>query len=89
MLDGSSYTYWHVSDKNSVRLPDYQKMDLAVNYNWLGKATDMIFTFSIFNVLNHSNIWYKKYQISSSDITVTDVKYLGFTPNVSVTIKFK
>ncbi len=89
LLDRSTFTYWHVSDKNSLRLPDYQKMDIAVNYNWQGKVIDKIFTLSIFNALNHTNIWYKKYQISNSDITVTDVKYLGFTPNISVTIKFK
>jgi ferric enterobactin receptor len=89
LLDGSTYTYWHVSDKNSMRLPNYQKLDLALSYNWLGKVTDKIFSLSIFNAYNHTNIWYKKYQISDTDITVTDVKYLGFTPNISITIKFK
>ncbi|MEI7423188.1 MAG: TonB-dependent receptor [Prolixibacteraceae bacterium] len=89
LLDGSTYTYWHVSDKNSVRLPDYHKLDLAISYNLAGIVADKTFTLSVFNVYNHENIWYKKYQISDTDITVTDVKYLGFTPNVSLTIKFK
>ena len=89
LLDGSTYTYWHVSDKNAIRLPDYHKLDLAVTYNLIGRLTDEAFTLSVFNVYNHTNIWYKKYQISENDITVMDIKYLGFTPNISFAIKFK
>lgn len=89
LLDGSAYTYWHVSDKNAVRLPDYQRLDFAVSYNLMGEVADKVFTLSVFNVYNHTNLWYKKYQISETDITITDVKYLGFTPNISFTIKFK
>lgn len=89
LLDGSSYAYYHVSEKNSLRLPDYQKLDIAVSYNWSGDAADKTLSLSIFNVYNHTNIWYKKYTISENDVTVTNVDYLGFTPNVSFTIKFK
>ena len=89
MLDGSKYEYIHVSDKNSLRLPDYHKLDLSVSYNWSGTVADKILSLSIFNVYNHKNIWYKKYDIQEDEISVTNVNYLGFTPNVSFTIKFK
>jgi hypothetical protein len=89
MLDGSKYEYIHVSDKYSLRLPDYHKLDLSVSYNWSGIMADKTLSLSIFNVYNHKNIWYKKYDIQEDEISVTNVNYLGFTPNVSFTIKFK
>lgn len=89
MLDGSKYEYIHVSDKNSLRLPDYHKLDVAVSYNWSGPMADKTLSLSIFNVYNHTNIWYKKYDIQEDEISVTNVNYLGFTPNISFTIKFK
>jgi outer membrane receptor for Fe3+-dicitrate len=89
MLDGSTYEYIHVSDKHSLRLPDYNKLDLSVSYNWAGTIADKTLSLSIFNVYNHKNIWYKKYNIQEDEISVTNVNYLGFTPNISLTIKFK
>lgn len=89
MLDGSTYEYIHVSDKHSLRLPDYNKLDLSVSYNWAGTVADKTLSLSIFNVYNHKNIWYKKYDIQEDEVSVTNVNYLGFTPNVSLTIKFK
>jgi hypothetical protein len=89
LLDGSVYNYIHVSDKNSMRLPDYHKLDLAASYNLIGKKFDTTFSFSIFNAYNHKNIWYRKYDISEDEVTVTDVNYLGITPNISVSLKLK
>jgi ferric enterobactin receptor len=89
LLDGSVYNYIHISDKNSIRLPEYQKLDFACTYNWIGIKADKIISLSIFNVLNHKNIWYKKYEISEDNVTVTNVNYLGFTPNLSFTVNFK
>jgi ferric enterobactin receptor len=89
LLDGSKYNYIHVSDKNSLRLPDYHKMDLSASYNWIGKEADKTLSVSIFNVYNRKNIWYKEFDIQENVMNVTDVTYLGFTPNISFTIRFK
>lgn len=89
LLDGSKYEYIHVSEKNSVRLPDYHKLDLSVSYNWSSALGSETLSLSIFNVYNHKNIWYKKYEIAEDNVTVTNVNYLGFTPNISFTINFK
>jgi ferric enterobactin receptor len=89
LLDGSANIYVHVSEKNSLRLPDYHKMDLSASYNWKGKVADKIFSLSIFNVYNRKNIWYKEFSIQENVMTVTDVTYLGITPNFTFTIRFK
>ena len=89
LLDGSTYNYIHVSDKNSVRLPDYHRLDLSLSYTWQGIKVDKSLSLSVFNVYNHTNIWYKEYSISEDQVTVTNVNYLGFTPNVSFSIRLK
>ena len=89
LLDGSKYNYIHVSDKNSLRLPDYHKIDLSASYNWPGKIADKTLSLSVFNVYNRKNIWYKEFDIQENVMTVTDVTYLGFTPNLTFTIRFK
>ncbi len=89
LLDGSTYNYIHVSDKNSLRLPDYHRLDLSLSYTWQGIKADKSISLSVFNVYNHTNIWYKEYTISEDQVTVTYVNYLGFTPNVSFSIRLK
>ena len=88
LLDGSESTYVHVGDKNAYRLPDYHKLDVSAAYNWLGKNTENTLAFSFFNVYNRTNVWYKKFEIEDGEMFVTDVNLLGFTPNVSYTLKF-
>jgi hypothetical protein len=89
MLDGSVYSFIHVSDKNSLRLPDYHRMDISASYTWKGAVADKTLSFSIFNVYNRTNIWYKEFAIQDNEMNVTNVNYLGFTPNISFTIRFK
>jgi ferric enterobactin receptor len=89
LLDGSIYNYIHVSEKNSLRLPSYHKMDLSASYNWIGKVADKTLSLSIFNVYNRKNIWYKEFDIQENVMIVTNVTYLGFTPNLTFTIRFK
>jgi ferric enterobactin receptor len=89
LLDGSIYNYIHVSEKNSLRLPSYHKMDLSASYNFIGKVADKTLSLSIFNVYNRKNIWYKEFDIQENVMTVTNVTYLGFTPNLTFTIRFK
>jgi len=88
LLDGSVYNYIHVSEKNSYRLPDYHRLDISVSYNWRGHYTENMISFSIFNLYNRKNVWYKEFEIYENDVIVTDMNLLGITPNLSLTVKF-
>ncbi len=88
LLDGTQYSYIHVSDKNSYRLPDYHRLDISGRYNFnIGKAKANI-GLSIFNVYNHENIWYKSFETDeeSGQLIETNITKLGFTPNLSFQI---
>jgi ferric enterobactin receptor len=96
LLDGSSKDYFTVTSKNSLRLPDYHRFDISVNYKlFLGSYDDKdrreigYIGFSIFNLYNHKNIWYKEYNIVNSKVIETNVTYLGITPNLTISLKFR
>jgi hypothetical protein len=89
MLDGSVNSFIHVSDKNALRLSAYHRMDISASYTWQGIVADKTLAFSIFNAYNRKNIWYKEFAIQGNEMNVTDVKYLGFTPNLTFTVRIK
>jgi len=96
LLDGTEKDYFTVTSKNSLRLPDYHRLDIAANYKLLmGKSGDKkrreigYIGFSLFNVFNHLNIWYKQYTIESGKVLETNVNYLGITPNLTISLKFR
>ena len=88
LLDGREQTYIHVGEKNGLRLPDYHRLDLAAHYRFdLGRASGDI-GFSIFNAYGRRNIWYREFDLTESPMVITDVTYLGLTPNFSVRFEF-
>jgi hypothetical protein len=96
LLDGSSQDYFTVTSKNSLRLPDYHRLDISVNYKlYVGSYNDKdrqeigYIGFSLFNVYNRKNIWYKQYAIESGKVIETNVTYLGITPNITISLKFR
>jgi hypothetical protein len=64
-------------------------MDISASYTWQGIVADKTLAFSIFNAYNRKNIWYKEFAIQGNEMNVTDVKYLGFTPNLTFTVRIK
>ncbi len=91
MPDGGTSTSYNVSAKNSERLPDYHRLDLSATYDLLkinGDKTGSI-GISLFNVYNHTNIWYREYQLQNNAAITTDVNYLGFTPNITFSLRWK
>ena len=89
LLDGTTKEYFTVTSQNSLRLPDYHRLDLAVNrhfYNERGGEVGYI-GLSIFNAYNRTNVWYKQYYVSEGTITETSVNYLGITPNLTLSLK--
>jgi ferric enterobactin receptor len=90
MLDGSTQTFFNVSDKNANRLPTYHRLDLGATYNFGNPGTgNGTIALSLFNLYNRQNIWYKNFEVVNSTIITTNVNYLGFTPNLTFTYKFK
>lgn len=90
-LDGNKTTYLSISDKNSLRLPAYNRLDMSATYDILkfdGIKTGSI-GLSLFNVYNHVNTWYNEYFIQGSQVATTTIKYLGFTPNITLSLKWK
>jgi len=77
-------------------LPDYHRGDISVNYKLLaGKVGERkrreigYIGFSIFNLYNRTNVWYKQYTIEDGEILETNVNYLGITPNLTLSLKFR
>ncbi len=91
LLDGTTRNYFTVSSKNSLRLPDYHRLDIAASYKLIvdgGREIGSI-GISIFNVYNRTNVWYKQYQIIDTQILETNVNYLGIIPNLTLSLKFR
>lgn len=96
LLDGSSQDFFTVTSKNGLRLPDYNRCDIAANYKLLrGDKGDKkrreigYIGFSIFNLYNRKNVWYKQYSIEDGQIIETNVNYLGITPNITLSLKLR
>lgn len=88
LLNGDTYSYTHVSNKNEYRLPDYHRLDLSASYKFKNKNFDGEFGLSIFNLYNNNNVWYRKYDLESTPVGITDVNMLGITPTVYVKLNF-
>ena len=90
MPDGSTQTFLSIGEKNSLRLPDYHRLDLSANYEFgLGEFGGGLISLSLFNVYNQTNIWYKEFSVVDEGLIETNVNYLGITPNLSISINIK
>lgn len=90
LLDGTTADYINVSVKNGNRLPDYHRLDFSATLNFkLGGKSPASLEFSLFNVYNRANVWYKEYEIIENEVVETPVYYLGLTPNISFSVKLK
>ena len=86
LLDGETISYIHVGEKNGERLPAYHRLDLSASRRF---ETDRYFyelNFSLFNVYDRNNVWYRQFDLSEQPMVVTDVTTLGFTPSVGLRI---
>ncbi|MDH4057591.1 MAG: TonB-dependent receptor [Cyclobacteriaceae bacterium] len=89
LLDGKDANFISIGAKNGSRLPEYHRLDISVHHFVpLGKKLKGDFGLSIFNVYNRKNIWYLEYDFSQEPVLVTEVIYLGMTPNLSFSVKF-
>ncbi|HBS86458.1 MAG TPA: TonB-dependent receptor [Bacteroidales bacterium] len=96
LLDGSTKDYFTVTGKNSLRLPDYHRGDLSISYKLLSGSQNNFrrkeigyLSFSVFNFYAHKNVWYKQYSVQDNQIIETNYNYLGFTPNITLSLKIR
>ena len=89
LLDGTEMAYIHVGEKNGDRLPAYNRLDLAATWGFSNELFSGDLSLSLFNALNHNNIWYRQFDLSQSPMLVTDVTTLPFTPSIGVSLFFK
>ena len=89
--DGNTSTAFNISGKNALRYPDYHRLDLSATYDLIKINGNKIGSIglSLFNVYNHTNIWYREYQLQNYAAITTDVNYLGFTPNITLSLRWK
>lgn len=89
LLDGTSKTFTNPSLKNGNRFPDYHRLDASLTYNFKYGSVGV----SVFNLYNRKNVWYKKFTTvndgQSSQLVVTDITYLGITPNVTLSFHLR
>lgn len=95
-LDGSTKDYFTTTNKNSVRLADYHRLDISANYKLYKNAQSTSpkteighIGCSIFNVYNRTNTWYNQYEVIEGEIIETNINNLGFTPNITLSLKLR
>jgi len=88
---GNARTFLTISDKNSMRLPAYHRLDLSVLYDLIKVDSRKVGSigFSVFNAYNRGNIWYQQYAIVNNQVITSNVNYLGLTPNITLSLKWK
>lgn len=88
--DGTVEDFITVGTKNGARYPDYHRLDIAVSRNFkLGDMGIGGINFSIFNVYNKQNVWYKEFEVDDNYLTETNVTLLGITPNITLSYKIR
>ncbi|WP_199121497.1 TonB-dependent receptor [Pedobacter sp. ASV28] len=88
---GNSHTYLTISNKNALRLPSYHRLDLSATYDLLKIDSRKVGSigFSVFNAYNRGNVWYQQYTIVNNQVITSNVNYLGLTPNITLSLKWK
>ena len=90
-INGRRLNYLTISGKNMERMPAYHRLDAAITMDILKVDSRKAGTIglSLFNIYNRKNTWYKEYSIQDNQVITSDINYLGFTPNITLSIKWK
>lgn len=88
LLDGRILNYVGVGDKNGSRLKPFHRLDISAHYKWIRGKARMDLGLSLFNVYNRENTSYFQYDFQQDPTVITEVKYIGFTPNMSFNVEF-
>lgn len=90
LLDGSTEDFLNIGNHNNARYPDYHRLDMSATLDFnMGDTGKGSLGLSIFNVYNRENTWYKQFEIENGELIETDVKLLGFTPSLTLSMKLR
>ena len=88
LLDGRTLRYIGIGNKNGSRIPPYSRIDVSAHYKFVTDKFLFDFGFSIFNLYNRRNTSYFQYDFQRDPAVISEIKYIGITPNISVNIEF-
>ena len=88
LLDGQSANFINVGPRNGSRLPAYARLDVSAHLLHKAGPFEYDFGLSIFNLLNRTNIWFQQFNFTETPPVITEVNFLGLTPNLSVEVRF-
>lgn len=89
LLDGTVQRHFDLGDRNDDRLPDYHRLDVSAAVHLKSRRANWEFGVSVFNLYDHENVWYRKYNLFNDPVSVRDVTMLGFTPNLFFKVNLK
>jgi len=90
LLDGGTEDFLNIGDKNNARYPDYHRLDVSATLDFnMGDTGKGSLGISIFNVYNRENTWYKQFEVENGELIETDVKLLGITPSLTLSMKLR
>ncbi len=77
-------------DKNALRLPPYNRLDLSATYTFafLSNHRNAEFDFDIFNAYDYRNVWISQIDNSTNPGTITFVRLLPILPTFGVSVSF-
>ncbi len=74
--------------RNQHRLPATSQVDLSINYRFRWENLACKLSFMVFNLLDSRNIWYKYYYPDGDRLKHQDIYMFGFTPSLSLEMKW-
>lgn len=78
-----------IGDKNAARLPNYHRLDLALNHVWeLPSNRSATLGVTAFNAYDRANVWYREYTSIEGEIVENNIGLMPRTFNVFLSIKF-
>ena len=89
LLDGTVQRHFYLGDRNGDRLPDYHRLDISAAVHLKSRRANWEFGVSIFNLYDHENVWYRKYNLFNDPVSARDVTMLGVTPNLFFKVNLK
>ncbi|GAP71829.1 TonB-dependent receptor [Candidatus Symbiothrix dinenymphae] len=89
--NGGNMSFIVADAKNNARYPDYHRMDLLLKYDLsFIKSVKSSLSLSLFNVYDHTNVWYREYAYDNiAGVVETNINLLGFTPNITLSFQLK
>lgn len=74
-------------ERNSLRLPDYHRLDIGISRNFYVKNSILSFNFQILNVYNNDNPFYYDYDVSYNPARPEKSRGLPIIPTIALEIE--